>query len=83
MWTNLKSILFSGWNLNRGIRLILGIAILFQYFEQKDVFIAMISGMLILQAVFNVGCCGTGNCAVEPRDRKSQSIEDTTFEEIK
>lgn len=83
MWTNLKSILFSGWNLNRGIRLILGIAILFQYFEQKDVFIAMISIMLILQAVFNVGCCGSGNCAVETRDRKSQSIEDTSFEEIK
>lgn len=83
MWTNLKSILFSGWNLNRGIRLILGIAILFQYFEQKDVFIAMISTMLILQAVFNVACCGSGNCAVEPRDRKSQSIEDTSFEEIK
>jgi hypothetical protein len=83
MWTNLKSILFSGWNLNRGIRLILGIAILFQYFEQKDFFIAMISGMLILQAVFNVGCCGSGNCAVEPRQTKSQAIEDTTFEEIK
>ena len=83
MWTNLKSILLSGWNLNRGIRLILGIAILFQYFEQKDFFIAMISVMLILQAVFNVGCCGSGNCAVETRKTKSQAIEDTTFEEIK
>jgi hypothetical protein len=83
MWTNLKSILFSGWNLNRGIRLVLGIAILFQYFEQKDFFIAMISVMLILQAVFNVGCCGSGNCAVEPLKTKSQEREDTTFEEIK
>ena len=82
MWTNLKSILLSGWNLNRGIRLILGIAILFQYFEQKDIFIAMISVMLLLQAIFNVGCCANGNCQTTPRQTRDTNIDNTKYEEI-
>ncbi len=81
MFKTIKDILLSGWNLNRGIRLILGIAILFQYFQQPDIFILMIGLMLILQALFNVACCSNGNCRIEPKSTKN--IDETTFEEIK
>jgi len=81
MFKTIKDILLSGWNLNRGIRLILGIAILFQYFQQPDIFILMIGLMLILQALFNVACCSNGNCKIEPKSTKN--IDETTFEEIK
>lgn len=81
MLNSIKQILLSGWNLNRVIRLILGIAILIQYLQQRDIFILMISVMLILQALFNVACCSNGNCKIEPKTSKNK--EETTFEEIK
>lgn len=83
MLSSLKSTILSGWNLNRWFRLGLGIIILFQYFETKDIFIALIGFTLLLQAVFNVACCGSGNCAVKDNKESSKSIEETTYEEIK
>jgi uncharacterized membrane protein HdeD (DUF308 family) len=83
MLSSLKSTILSGWNLNRWFRLGLGIIILFQYFQQKDIFIAMIAVTLLLQAIFNVACCGSGNCAVNDNKNSTKSVEDTTYEEIK
>lgn len=83
MLSSLKSTIFSGWNLNRWFRLGLGIIILIQYFFQKDPFIALIGVTLLLQALFNVACCGSGNCVVNERKHASKTIEETTYEEIK
>ncbi|MBL7836745.1 MAG: hypothetical protein JNM67_04455 [Bacteroidetes bacterium] len=83
MLSSLKSTIFSGWNLNRWFRLSLGIIILIQYFQQKDIFIALIAVTLLLQAIFNVACCGSGNCAVNDKKPSSKSIEETSYEEIK
>lgn len=84
MRSSLKSTLFSGWNLMRWFRLGLGIAIIFQFIQQKDIFIGMIGVTLLLQAAFNVGCCANGNCSVSPSDKSNtKTLEETTFEEIK
>jgi hypothetical protein len=45
--------------------------------------IAMIAVTLLLQAIFNVACCGSGNCAVNDNKNSTKSVEDTTYEEIK
>lgn len=82
MFSSLKNTILSGWNLNRWFRLGLGVIIMVQYFAQKDIFIAMIGITLLLQAIFNVACCASGNCAVDSK-KTSKSIEETTYEEIK
>lgn len=72
-----------GWNFSRWLRLILGLSIAIQTFYQPDFITGTLALTLLLQAVFNVGCCAGGNCYVSKETQPNQSIENTTFEEIK
>lgn len=56
--------LLQGWNLMRLLRLGLGIAILVQGIVEKEAVTIILGAIFGGMAVANIGCCGTGTCAV-------------------
>ncbi len=84
MWENIKYNLLHHWTFMRGLRLVLGIIAIVQWFTTYDVLIGIAGMVLLIQAMFNLGCCSTGTCA-PTRDTKStgQTTETIIYEEIK
>lgn len=61
----MKTIL-QGWNVMRILRLVLAAVILVQGIiasEMASIFLGAVFGGM---ALLNVGCCGAGNCAINP-----------------
>ncbi|HEY1047458.1 MAG TPA: hypothetical protein VGF79_13510 [Bacteroidia bacterium] len=80
---NFSNTLLKGWSFSRWLRLILGLSIAIQTIYQPDFIMGTLALTLLLQAVFNVGCCAGGNCSVSNKTQSEQTLENTTFEEIK
>lgn len=76
----MKQIMYN-WNFMRWMRLGLGIAITVQsIYVHETAMIAM--GILFTgMAVFNIGCCTAGGCAVPVR-KKSETTKDIEYEEV-
>jgi hypothetical protein len=53
-----------GWNLIRGLRLIIGAYFTVQAIETLDIFSGIIAAFFLYQAITNTGCCGANVCAV-------------------
>lgn len=64
----MKRIIFSDWNFFRILRLGIGIAIIAQAFLSKSWGIGILGVYFTILPLFNIGCCGAGNCNV-PGDR--------------
>ncbi len=75
--------LFTGWSFARWLRLGLGILIAVQAVQMHDTASGFIAAFLLVQAVTNTGCCGSGACAVPTPKNNSAKIEDIEFEEVK
>jgi hypothetical protein len=56
--------LFTGWNLMRWLRLGIGGYALVQAAIDHDPLLAVAGVFLTSMAVFNIGCCGVGGCAI-------------------
>ena len=76
----MKHILLSGWNFMRVIRLALGVFIIVQAFVLKDALLGILGFMFSGMALFNMGCCGTGGCAVPMR--KAPNQKEVNYEEV-
>lgn len=76
--------LLGNWTLFRVIRTALGVFIVIQGIINRDTFSILLGSVFSGMALFNVGCCADGNCAVPPTKvaKNSESI-DITYEEIK
>lgn len=79
--TEMKQAIFNNWNLIRLLRLIMGIAILLQGIMAKDVLFAIAGLLFSGMAVFNLGCCATGNCATPPV-KSNSATKDIHYEEV-
>lgn len=77
----MKQAIFNNWNVIRFLRLIMGIAILIQGFMAKDVLFGIAGLLFTGMALFNLGCCTTGNCAAPPAKGNQQSKE-IHYEEV-
>lgn len=77
----MKETVFSNWTGVRFLRLGLGIAILVQGFLAKDAVLSLLGLLFSGMAVFNLGCCGAGNCSTGSID-KMKSSNDITYEEL-
>lgn len=78
------SLITQGWNLSRFIRLGLGLLLMWQTIASKDFIIGMLAATMLLQAVFNTGCCANGACTSPLQKNKSNdTLGETTYEEIK
>ncbi len=76
----MKTIL-QNWNFMRILRLVLGAAILVQGIVARDAISIILGVAFAGMAVANVGCCGTGSCAISPRIPKNKT-EDIHYEEV-
>ncbi len=66
----------------RVLRLVLGIYIMVQGFQDRIWMFVILGGLFVLLAVLNAGCCATGGCAT-PARKATDSTEDVKFKEIK
>jgi hypothetical protein len=70
------------WNWMRSLRAFVAIAFVAQGIHSNDGMAYAIGAFFGLQALLNVGCCGSGECATkEPRN--SAQNKETTYTEIK
>ncbi|HNP98357.1 MAG TPA: hypothetical protein PKK99_04850 [Bacteroidia bacterium] len=73
----------STWNFVRVLRLILGITLLVQTIQNKDLFSGVIGGFLLFQAITNTGCCGVSNCGNVSQNTSEDSNLNPEYIEIK
>jgi len=77
----MKQTILSNWNFVRWVRLVMGIAIVAQSVAVKDFAFSVIGMALAGMAVFNIGCCGTGNCYT-PVNRNAELAKEIIYEEV-
>jgi hypothetical protein len=70
------------WNWIRIMRLVFGIAAIVQGIAQQNHVITLIGGILTVQGIFNIGCCGAA-CAPSRSRESLPTTKETTYEEIK
>ena len=80
----IKQTILSNWNFIRFLRLIFGIAIIVQAIIAKEVVFGIAGLLFTGMAVFNIGCCGMGNCNTPNITTKSTTgnSKDITYEEV-
>ena len=69
------------WNFIRFIRLAPGIAIIVQAAFTKDYTMGILGALFTAMPVFNIGCCGVGECATIVK-KQSVTTKDITYEEV-
>ena len=83
----MKELFLTDWNLMRMLRVIGGFAFLITGIVKHDTITGAFGLVFAYQGLFNVSCCGGGNCANSVADtaKMKQSIEtdDVVYEEIK
>lgn len=68
----IKQQLFSGWNLIRWIRLIIGLLLAIEAFSGGGAAFGLVAAILLLQVFTNTGC-GGGSCAIPAAKETSKS----------
>ncbi|MHA8100035.1 hypothetical protein VR479_12125 [Aquirufa aurantiipilula] len=79
MWNTLRQ----PWDLMRLARLLMGGYAMFEAIKTQEIFLGLLAGILLIQALFNIGC-GAQGCGIPTKTKKSSSInnEETTYEEV-
>ena len=80
---NWSDIIFKGWNFMRLLRFGLAIYLLIEAIKNYDVMFGVLGSVLLLQAVFNVGCCSGGACYSGKTESNESENKEVIFEEIK
>ncbi|HLK29694.1 MAG TPA: hypothetical protein VKT28_14045 [Puia sp.] len=81
--SDIRQMIFSGWNFMRIIRLAMGVFMGANAIMMHDAFSGLLSVIFLFQALTNTGCCCAGSCGVAlPKNNKAVETE-TIFEEIK
>ena len=65
MFDNWKQRIFSNWDFMRFLRLALAVFILVEAWMHSDLLVGAVAGILLFQAVVNVGCCGVSGCEIK------------------
>ena len=63
-------LLTTGWSFMRILRFVIGTGALIFAIRNHDVLLAFAGGLLLLMAVFNLGCCAMGSCSVPKNGKK-------------
>jgi hypothetical protein len=80
---NWKNIIFSNWNFMRVLRFGLAIYVLIEAIRTYDVVFGALASVLLLQAIFNVGCCSGGACYSNKAESNDTENKEVIYEEIK
>lgn len=76
----MKNRLLGNWHFLRIFRLAIGILLSIQAFMIPDYLFAAFGIFLSGTALFNIGCCGVGGCAVT--ENKKQEFVEPDYEEV-
>mgnify|MGYP000513789549 CR=1 FL=1 len=60
----MKNLLLKNWDFVRILRLLIGLGVGGYAAWAGDYFLAALGGLFIIQALFNLSCCGSGGCSV-------------------
>jgi hypothetical protein len=71
-----------GWNLIRGLRLLIGAYFAVQTFETHEIFSGIIAAFFLYQAITNTGCCGTNACAVPDAKNDTDKLNEVELIEV-
>jgi hypothetical protein len=75
--------LWQNWRFIRLLRLLLGLAALVQAIVLRDVLLSALGIVLLLMAVFNMGCFNGISCAVNTSGRTNKNtVEDVEYEKV-
>lgn len=76
--------LINNWNLFRVFRLLLGIAVIVKGSMDGELLFAVAGGLVALMALANIGCCGSGGCALPKSSLHASSTKQKTitYEEV-
>jgi hypothetical protein len=77
----LKRILL-GWNLIRGLRLLIGAYFAVQAIETLEIFSGIIAAFFLYQAITNTGCCGANACAVPNAKNNAEKLKEVDLIEV-
>lgn len=68
--TNIKNTILSGWHFMRWFRLMMALVIGYEAVDLQNIWLGLMAGLFLYQALFNAACCGpAGNCTVERRHK--------------
>lgn len=65
----MKNLLLKNWDFVRILRLLIGLGVGGYAAWAGDYFLATLGGLFIIQALFNLSCCGSGGCSVAPEKK--------------
>lgn len=71
-----------GWNLIRGLRLLIGAYFAVQAIVTLEIFSGIIAAFFLYQAITNTGCCGANACAVPNAKNNADKPKDVDFIEV-
>lgn len=64
-------------------RFVLGAFILYEGYQSREFLLMMMGGTFMVMALLNVGCFGSGNCAVPKQSNTKELDDEVIFEEVK
>jgi len=76
--------LLTNWNFMRIFRLGMGLWILYSSFSGNQPLMGILGGFFALQSILNIGCCGSGGCAIPAtKSKQLNETKDIEYEEVK
>ena len=77
----MKQAIFTNWTFFRGLRLLMGLAIVVQAIIAKDTLFGIVGLIFTSMALLNASCCGAGGCST-PVKKTEKPLKDITYEEV-
>ena len=72
---------FRNWHFMRLVRLAFGLYLAYQAYDSQQLFFVFFALFFLVQAFFNLGCCGSNGCAV-PQKSKPHPEKPLDYEEL-
>jgi hypothetical protein len=87
MLNDWKQRLTKGWSFMRLLRLGLAVIVLIEAWTNAEMLFGVLGSILLFQALLDVGCCGSGGCAIAHSKMKegpgATDPKEVIFKEIK
>ena len=77
--------IFTGWNVMRFLRLAIGVMAIVQAYNEGSWPLAAAGLFVMILAIANLGCCGSGGCVTGKSYERSNNLnkaEEITYEEL-
>lgn len=63
--------ILKNWDFARIVRLLLGVLVIIYSISSKDYVFIVLGGLLLVQAIMNISCCGSAGCYTESKHKEN------------